>query len=128
MWWDQAQAAGAFLRLPRVRLFVNQAGYDIGAPKRFVVATNFQGGGIEFEVIGQDGNAAVNAPVPQGERIASNGRDWGAYYAQAAFDELDTPGTYHIRVRAQNVTVESAPFAIDYDLLWNKTTIGRAHV
>ena len=125
MWWDQAQAAGAFQRLPRVRLYVNQVGYDAGSPKRFVVATNFQGDSIEFELIGQDGNTALTAPVPRAGRIASNGKDWGEYYAQAAFDEFDTPGTYHIRVRTHNITAESAPFGIDYDLLWNKTPARR---
>jgi outer membrane protein assembly factor BamB len=123
-WWDAAEIVGRCVRPRQLRVLVNQAGYDAGAPKRFTVQSNFLAEQASFEVIGQGGAASFSAALHHEGRIqGAYGHDWGFEYWRGDFSAFDAPGAYCIRVTLDSATDVSWPFEVGPELLWQKTAV-----
>ena len=122
VWWDDAALTGVIARPYSLRALVNQAGYDMGMPKRFTAQLNFPADTVQFELVGEDGTVAYAAPMEARGRITgAYGNDWGANFWRGDFTAVDKPGRYRIRLTASGVTDLSWPFEIGRDTLWEKT-------
>lgn len=121
-WWDDADVLGTFNNPRVLRALVNQVGYDVGAPKRFTVQSNFEGTEATFEIVTGDGQSAfVGKLQPQGRITGAYGNDWGYFYWRGDFTDFDAPGVYRIRVFIDDNQDVSWPFEIDNNLIWTKT-------
>ncbi len=121
VWWDEAQAEGNFERVPQARVFINQVGYEIHAPKRFTVWTSFPARSGRFAVTTASG-PAYEGNLHGGERlIGAFNSDWGGYYWQGDFTAFDTRGSYTIAVELEGAKASSPSFDIGPHLLWDKT-------
>ncbi len=122
-WWDDAQLAGTFARPYAVRPLVNQAGYEIGAPKRFTAQSNFVAKEARFQLIDAADTPVFEAPLRHEGRIhGAFGNDWGHEYWRGEFTEYDTPGTYRVRITLDGHAGVSWPFEVAPDVLWDKTS------
>jgi outer membrane protein assembly factor BamB len=122
IWWDEAEILGTFARSREAEALVNQAGYDLGAPKRFTVQSNFTAREAAFEVISGKGHAVFKGPLRHEGRIRGGyDNDWGHEYWRGDFSAFDAAGTYRIRVALDDVSGTSWPFELGEDLLWEKT-------
>lgn len=122
VWWDEAQAEGAYERVPLARAFVNQAGYEIGAPKRFTVWSSFPARSGHFAVTTPSGQSVHQGTLSGGERlIGAFNSDWGGYYWQGDFSAFDVPGSYKISVELEGAKALSPTFALDKHALWDNT-------
>ena len=122
VWWDDAAVTRTVQRPVELRALVNQAGYDVGAPKRFTVRSTFLPEQAVAELVDASGNAVFSIPLDGPERITgAYGNDWGYHYWQGKFSDFDTPGTYRVRLTFDGLSDLSWPFAIDHDLLWTET-------
>ena len=121
--WDDASIVARAERRPMVKVAVNQVGYDLGAPKRFTVWSNFvPNSPATYAVIDESGTVVFEESLaPRGRIIGAYGRDWGYEYWQGDFSPLNQPGRYRIRVTMDGIASESWPFSIDRDVLWNRT-------
>ncbi|HUU32113.1 MAG TPA: glycoside hydrolase family 9 protein, partial [Phycisphaerae bacterium] len=122
-WWDEAQLDGVFESARTLRALVNQAGFDIGAPKRFTVQSNFVAQQATFALLDNKDAMVFEAPLKHEGRIqGAYGHDWGHEYWRGDFSVFDTPGKYRIRIRLDDMTDVSWPFEIGEDVLWEKTS------
>jgi hypothetical protein len=115
VWFDDSN----LVRLPpmqkRVRVFVNQVGYDQAGPKSAVIAANFypSEGLASFQLITPLGKAAFTKTFPSAGRIYSGtDDDWGWYFWRADFSDCRDAGQFRGRVQVGGVKSESVPFAI----------------
>lgn len=105
-----------------MRALVNQAGYDTGAPKRFVVQTNIETDSATFALIDSAGNEVfTKALEPAGGITGAYGNDWGCQYWRGDFSGFNAKGTFRIRVELAGLTDLSWPFEIGENLLWERT-------
>lgn len=119
---DAAECTGLVEEPMRARALVNQAGYDIGAPKRFTVQANWRAGAASFALIREDGTEAYRGALAHAGRIVGHyGNDWGYEYWRGDFSPFEEAGRYRIRVMMDDFTDGSWPFTIDHDLIWNRT-------
>ena len=117
--WDNAGITGNVLAPASTTVLVNQAGYDTGAPKRFVVQSNVKAGAATFALLREDGSVAAEGPLGGAARITgAHGQDWGHEYYTGDLDACDEPGRYRIRVDLDGVTATSWPFDIGENQLW----------
>jgi len=122
-WWDDAHVLASVAASRMLRPFVNQVGYDVGAPKRFTAQSNFVAKNAGFEVIAPDGSVAYSALLKHEGRISgAYGNDWGYEYWRGDFSEFDRPGRYRVRIALDGMTEMSWPFEIGEGLLWEKTS------
>lgn len=122
VWWDEARVTGYFQRTPRVRIYVNQVGYEIMAPKKFTVAANFDPEKKTCLLVDAKGSPVQEVKLGEGKRIESvSGGDWGEWYWRGDFTGYDSPGGYRFRVTMDAHTAESPVFEIGQDLLWSRT-------
>ena len=118
--WDNARITGKVLEPVSTTVLVNQAGYDIGAPKHFVVQSNLAAKDAAFALLRGDGSVAHEGPLARAGRITgAYGQDWGHEYYSGDLTAFDTPGRYRIRATLDGVTAESWPFEIGDNQLWN---------
>jgi outer membrane protein assembly factor BamB len=123
IWWDEASLVGHFERPVSVQPFINQVGYEIGAPKAFTVQANFLAQSAAFEVLDERGKAVHEGKLePQGRIIGAYGNDWGFYYWRGDFSAFDQPGKYRVHVNLDGVEGTTWPFKIGKDLLWEETS------
>lgn len=119
VYWDAASIQVVRMEPPRFEVLVNQAGYDVGAPKRFVVQANFKAEAASYEVIDGEGVAIHEGMLENPERITGYyGQDWGHFYYTGEFSEMDAPGNYRIRVIMDGAKEVSWPFEVDVNRLW----------
>ncbi|MCA9413273.1 MAG: PQQ-binding-like beta-propeller repeat protein, partial [Candidatus Omnitrophica bacterium] len=77
-WWDGGALIGKFREPAKVESLVNQVGYDIGAPKRFTVQSNFLGEQAIFEILSLTGESVFAGRLEMAEKISgAYGNDWG---------------------------------------------------
>ncbi len=120
-WWDEVHAEGNFERVPQARVFINQAGYEIQAPKRFTVWTSFPARNGRFAVTTASG-PVYEGNLHGGERlIGAFNSDWGGYYWQGDFTDFDTRGSYTIAVELEGARANSPSFDVGPHLLWYRT-------
>ena len=132
---------------PRVRVMVNQVGYEADGPKTAIVLTNFfpkrQPYGT-FDVLDDQerfvrGGYLACAGRMRGEK----GADWGWYFWRCDFSSLKEPGTYRVEAHFDGLHAwfsvplgewrygataylaskagRSYPFRIDRDILFSET-------
>ncbi|HNY87232.1 MAG TPA: glycoside hydrolase family 9 protein [Candidatus Hydrogenedentes bacterium] len=121
--WDDAELTGTVISPAKAEVLVNQAGYDTGAPKAFVVQAGFPALKARFAVVDTNGKEVFGGALPSpGWRITGfYGHDWGFFYRRGDFSSVDAPGTYRVRVTLDEVTAESYPFEIGPERLWQAT-------
>lgn len=120
--FDDAEMTGHFESERDVQVLANQVGYDLGAPKCFVVSTNFTGEPAAFEVIDAADRRVYSGGLSSPERITGAfGRDWGRFYWRGNFSALDEPGMFRVRVRIGEQTAVSWPFGLAGQQIWNAT-------
>ncbi len=121
-YWDQAEVIAVCAAAPRAQAFTNQVGYDVGAPKRFTVQSNFIAETAEFDILAEDGRVVHHDVLAHAGRIRGCfGHDWGFEHWRGDFTAFDLPGKYRIRVTLDGTEDLSWPFEIGKDLLWNLT-------
>jgi hypothetical protein len=98
----------------RATILINHIGYQVGAPKRALIAAAPDAGLGSFAVVRDDGRVTYDGPVRlEGEVAGWQGRNFWS----ADFGALDQPGRYHLRVG----DLASATFEIDDALLLRRT-------
>jgi hypothetical protein len=121
-WWDEAQITGNYQRTPSARVFVNQAGYEILAPKKFTAAANFVPQSARFSVLNAAGDPIYTGTLDNAKRIVGNfDSDWGEWYFRGDFTPCDLAGPCRIRVHLDDLESDSPEFEIGQDLLWQRT-------
>jgi outer membrane protein assembly factor BamB len=119
---DDVEITGIFEEEPEAEVLVNQAGYDTGMPKRFVVQSNFVAEQAAFALLEENGAEVWTGTLTRKGRIQGHfGNDWGHEYWRGDFSDSDAPGRYRIKVVMDGVESFSWPFEIGDDLLWRKT-------
>lgn len=118
--WDGVGITGKLLEPALTTVLVNQAGYDIGAPKHFVVQSNIKADAAVFALLRGDGSVAHEGMLTRAGRITgAYGQDWGYEYYGGELGAFDTPGRYRIRAALGGASAESWPFEIGENRLWN---------
>lgn len=107
--------------IPDTQVLVNQAGYDLDRPKRFLLQSKEQlpDGEVAFQLVDGEGEQAFVGRLEPSLRF-----DWGkntAWYREGVFDGFRKPGTYRVRVRIGERENLSPPFEIAENLLVRKT-------
>ncbi len=119
--WDTAQITVTLRPPAELKVLVNQVGYDLGAPKHFVVQGNMEDGPGTFRVK-RDGAPVFEATLEQAGRIrGAYGQDWGWQYWRGDFTALGEAGEYVIEVRIGDASATSYPFRIGERVLWSET-------
>ncbi|MCC6699150.1 MAG: glycoside hydrolase family 9 protein [Candidatus Hydrogenedentes bacterium] len=123
VYWDDASIEGQCLRRPELRVAVNQAGYDTGAPKRFTAWSSFDSRDpATFSLTDAAGQTVYEGELkPEGRITGAYGSDWGYHYWRGDFSSFDKPGQYRIRVKVGGSESRSWPFSIGEQVLWNAT-------
>lgn len=118
--WDAAELAASAERAPEMRVLWCRAGYELYAPKRFVVSANFRSGEGGFKVLDRDGRTVYEQPLKEGARMqGARGSDWGRHYYRGAFSGFDQEGEFRLRVTLGDQTVETPPVTLAFDHLWH---------
>lgn len=125
VWFDDFDLVRLRPKEPRIRVFVNQVGYDLGGPKTAVVAANFlpaAGAELEVQLVTTRGLSLWKQLVPCGGRIESGTtNDWGWYFWRADFSGFQRAGEYRVTAQAAGARGESPPFQIERDVLLRQT-------
>jgi hypothetical protein len=110
---------------PRLRVFVNQVGYDTAGPKSVVVASSFLPAdhpALSFQLIGSDGKSVWTREVSNSGRIyGGTDNDWGWYFWRADFSEWRTSGQFRACAQWGNLRAESPPFPVAPGVLLRET-------
>ncbi len=118
--WDAVGITGKLLEPASTTVLVNQAGYDVGAPKHFVVQSNVKAEDAAFMLLCEDGSAVLEGKLAHAGRIKGKyGQDWGYEYYNGDLTAFDTPGRYRIRAALDGVIAESWPFEVAENQLWS---------
>jgi hypothetical protein len=125
VWFDDFELLRLHPDQKRIRVFVNQIGYELAGPKTAVVAANFlPAGGTELKVqllTAQD-KAVWKQSLPCAGRVQSGTtNDWGWYFWRADFSGFRQPGAYHLAAQADGARGESPSFQVERDLLLKET-------
>ncbi|MBI3117058.1 MAG: glycoside hydrolase family 9 protein, partial [Candidatus Hydrogenedentes bacterium] len=122
VWWDQIQLTGVVRQTRQVKVLVNQVGYEIGAPKKFTVATNFPAETAQFRVMDESDEEVFSGALSGGETITSGGdRAWGDYYWRGDFTAFEFKGVFTVEAELGEVRGRGPAFEVDVDLLWKRT-------
>jgi len=100
---------------PRVRVFVNQVGYEQHGPKSLVVAANFfpSDSSASLQLLTPTGKSVWEHNVPCSGRIYSGTPDdWGWYFWRMDFSSARGEGQFRARARLNGVQGESFPFKV----------------
>jgi hypothetical protein len=116
-WFSAARLARLASLEKRLRILVNQIGYDSRLPKSAVIAANFfpaASTSLEVDLLRENGKRAWRGKTqPCAGRIyGGTNDDWGWYFWRFDFSKAETPGRYRLHVRAGDVQAESATFTI----------------
>ena len=121
--WDEAAVLGVRRQPATLRVFVNQVGYDVGAPKRFTVQANCEAKSGAYEIVAPDGSVVRRGTLEsKGRIIGAYHSDWGNLYWRGDFTGFDTPGRYRIRATLDGLAGTSWPFAVGKSLIASRTT------
>lgn len=127
-YWDEASIRGVVKRPLEAAVLANQVGYDIGAPKAFVVQTNCPAESGTFTLERNGEPVFTGVLEARGRIVGSYGSDWGHYYWRGDFSQWDEPGTYVIGVTLRSgqtppieVAADSYEFEVGADVLWRQT-------
>ena len=121
-YWQHAELVGTILEPATVSVLVNQAGYDIGSPKHFVVQSNLDTKDAGFDLVDQSGKSVLKGALQnRGRMVGRYDSDWGYFYYSGTFDDFDIPGRYRLCVQLGGRTADSWPFEIGTNVLWNIT-------
>jgi len=127
-YWDDASIQAVVREAVVAEVLANQVGYDLGAPKTFIVQTNCAAVSGTFTVRRGD-ETVFTGPLECRGRIAGcYGNDWGYFYWRGDFSRFDEPGAYTIvatlrdgQTPAVEATGTSYAFEIGADVLWRMT-------
>jgi len=124
-WLDDFESVRLRPQGRRLRVFVNQVGYELAGPKSAVIAANFlpaSGMALSVRLLTPQGKAVWKETVPCGGRILSGStNDWGWYFWRADFSGVRRAGTYRVAAQAQDARGESPAFRIERDVLLRET-------
>ena len=118
-------------RQPRVRIFVNQVGYELAGPKSAVVAANFfprDRSAVTFKLMTSAGKTVWKQDIPCTGRIyGGTDDDWGWYFWRADFSSWqhagqfrasakvgDTIGDRQLSIGRRVLLQETAQTAVDF--------------
>jgi len=121
VWWDAARLEGVFFEPPELMVLVNQVGYDVGAPKAFVVQANWAAEKAEYVVLEGDEEIRRGALEYRGRIVGAHESDWGYEYWHGVFTDFEAPGVYRILAQLDDATAVSYEFEIGDRLLWERT-------
>lgn len=125
--WDDAELVGVVAEPPRTHIRVNQAGYDVGMPKTFVVESTDApaSDGLRnatFALLTGDGEVVFEGDLEYKDRIiGAFNSDWGHFYLRGDFTAFDGPGVYRIQVAINATKTVSQTIEIGKNLLWSRT-------
>lgn len=124
-WFDQVDLRTLGPSERRIRVLVNQIGYETLGPKTAVVLTNFFPKSAvvgRFELVSQDGSKAHKSPlVCLGRMYGQGAADWGWYFWRADFSQVCREGKYTLRAIFGKEAASSCPFSVGHDLLFRET-------
>jgi endoglucanase len=110
---------------PRVKVLVNQVGYEPDASKTAIVATSHFPARLEdarFAVVDSSGSAVFrNRLVPLGRVHEGQADDWGSYFWLADFSALSKAGRFRVKARVGAQSAASHPFSIRRGVLFEET-------
>ncbi|MCX8064201.1 MAG: glycoside hydrolase family 9 protein [Candidatus Hydrogenedentes bacterium] len=121
-WIDEVNIVMSVEQVKEVEVFVNQVGYDLACPKRFVVATNFKPQKVVGAVINSDNNEVAKVAFSEPKRVRGKKEsDWGKWFIRGDFTGFDQEGLYKICVWVDNKKHYSPEFLLGRDVIWEKT-------
>jgi len=125
VWFDDCNLLRLRSCQPRVRVFVNQVGYDQVGPKSAVVASNFfppDRSTLRFRLATPAGKTLWAREVPCSGRIyGGTDDDWGWYFWRVDFSAWRGAGQVHAVAQVGQVRGESAPFRVGRGVLLDET-------
>lgn len=119
--WTSLEVRAYYARVPMLKVFYNQIGYDALAPKRVVAATSFSGTNARIQLLKSDGDKVYEVQMADiGRRIrGAYDTDWGAYYWSGDCGAFQEPGTYTLRVSIEGAQIDAGTLRIAPMLLWD---------
>jgi hypothetical protein len=124
VWLDDSELMRLAPKQKRVRVFVNQVGYEQGGPKSAVIAANFypSDGLASFRLVTPLGKTAWKKVFPCAGRIyAGTEDDWGWYFWRADFSDCHEAGQLRGHARVGGNDSDSATFAIGPGIVLGQT-------
>lgn len=125
VWFDDFELLRLAPQERRMRVFVNQVGYDQTGPKSAVVAANFlpaRGTELEVRLLHAKGSFAWKKRVPCSGRVHDGTPDdWGWYFWRADFSEFERPGVFRVAAQSGRTHGQSPLFRIEQDVLLKQT-------
>lgn len=119
LYWDCAVATVLLEEPALCEVLVNQAGYEMEAPKRFVVQANFEATAALYRVLDEEGAVIKEERLGNAGRIRGCfGNDWGYQYYTGDFSSVDKAGRHRIKVTLDTTEAISPIFEIARDRLW----------
>lgn len=115
VWLDDSDLVRLAPNQKRVRVFVNQVGYDQAGPKSAVIAANFYpaDGLASFKLLTPLGKAPWKKTFPCAGRIyTGTDDDWGWYFWRADFSDCHDAGQFRGHAQVDGIASDSAPFAV----------------
>ncbi|MBI2928253.1 MAG: glycoside hydrolase family 9 protein, partial [Verrucomicrobia bacterium] len=112
-------------RRPRVRVFVNQIGYEQAGPKSAVVAANFlprDRSAVTFKLRTPIGKVVWKKDVPCSGRVyGGTDDDWGWYFWRADFSAWRGAGQFRASAQVGEASGESVLFFVGRGVLLRET-------
>ena len=110
----------------KTEVLVNQVGYDLDAPKRFVVQSDYDARVGAFRVIRAGQTVYEGVLELRGRITGCYGKDWGYYYWCGDLSSVNEAGDYSISVSltpqdGPSAQAESYSFRIADNVLWTQT-------
>ncbi len=125
VWFDDCNLLRLSPAQPRIRVFVNQVGYEQNGPKSAVVAANFlprDNSAVSFSLATSKGKVAWTRSVPYAGRIyPGTDNDWGWFFWRVDFSDWKGSGDFQARAQLGTASGESAPFKLGPDILLQET-------
>ncbi len=120
--WDTARVDAQYARIPAIRIFHNQVGYELNNPKNFTAWTSFMPANNTFFLVNNKGKLVYESTFSgPGEVITgAYGNPWPGYYWRGEFTDFVEPGTYQIRVQMDELNKESHSFLLDRNVLFSE--------
>src|ERR1044071_3552933 len=124
VWFDDCDLVRLRPGEPRVRVFVNQVGYEQHGPKSLVIAGNMfpSNDFASFELVTPTGKTVWKHEARCSGRIyGGTPDDWGWYFWRGDFSSAEVAGEFRARTQLSNVQGESVPFKIGRDEILKQT-------
>ncbi|MCG8306189.1 MAG: glycoside hydrolase family 9 protein [Cytophagales bacterium] len=100
-------------------ILYTRIGYDLDSDKRIIIRSKSEGyieGTTSFELFNEDGKVVFSG------KVVPWGRKWNEFWWIADFSEFVNSGVYTCSVKiTDGLKLETKPFKISSDLLWNDT-------